>query len=135
MDWTIVLSGPLNARPPLLKALERAAAGMQDMPPDDEPPSHGLAAGEPTVGWVTVLHADIDQIADLAKKHRWALRMHWPTPKCKVCSGHAVRNGKPCPYCLGVGKTNRKPVAPEPVDVHALVARLAELERQVGHGA
>jgi hypothetical protein len=127
-DWTILLSGPLAQRGPLLAALDRAGADVSWQPPSH--PSYGLETDDLT-GWITVRHADVDAAVEHTQRAGWALRMHWPTPRCKVCTGLGKVNGPDglgsCLHCAGIGASHKPP--PQPVDpVAELLRRVAELE-------
>lgn len=128
-DWTCVLSGPVAQRGPLLSGLAQTGANIDEQPARN--PSHGLPADDPTVGWVTVRHPDIDTVAAHAAQAGWSLRSHWPTPPCRVCAGVGQTNigtvglGT-CLHCAGTGRTNTPP--PAGPSVADLLARIETLE-------
>lgn len=131
-----MLSGPKAQQAPVLASLNRTGVNLSEGQPEKDP-SYGCEGDqpEPTVGWVTCRHADVDQVAATAARHRWVLRLHWPTPSCRVCPGTGLANGEAglqtCGHCDGTGRTNRTP--PDSTGlllatIDDLKARLAKLE-------
>ena len=130
-DWTIVVSGPLAQRADVLAILDR-------LEPDDTPRGHphGLSDGDPSVGWVTCRHANVDTIVDLVAPSGWVLRAHWNTPECRACGGSGRVNVETtglgtCLPCEGTGRTNaRVPSAEEQLraELDKMAERLAALE-------
>ena len=104
-DWMITLSGPLAQRSPLLASLDRAGVDV-----DQEHGPRGLDTGQ-GVGWITARHTDVDEVVDIAQRSGWALRMHSPTPTCRVCAGTGkgqTPDGlRDCTNCAGVGRTEK----------------------------
>ena len=127
-DWTVLLSGPLAQRAPLLATLNRSGVTIGDNPASD---SRGLPHDDPTVGWITARHEDVDHVAGLAQSAGWVLRAHWHTPKCVACAGHGRIADAACLNCAGTGRTEKRPPTPEQqlsATVADLQARLAALE-------
>ena len=109
-DVTIVLSGPKQRQPQLLKTLESEGVHLA------EPSSHGLP-DDGSFAWITALAEDVDHVAGIAEKAGWNLRLHWSTPKCGKCVGSGQHNGDDCDECNGHGLSNRKPEkAPSALD-------------------
>ena len=104
---TVVLSGPASGRSPLLQQLQSAGVDVSDQP--EAGPSHGLPT-DPETGWVTGLADGLAVVEKvLARSDRWALRMHWPTPTCRTCSGHGKSvDGQACLPCKGRGVRNHR---------------------------
>lgn len=69
---------------------------------------------DPTIGWILARTPDLDALADELTRAEWALRMHWPTPRCLACDGLAQVDGEDCGHCEGRGKTP-VPFVPEAV--------------------
>jgi hypothetical protein len=106
-EWTVVLSGPLAQRAPLLASLKRAGVEVSDQPKSGG--SHGLPNDDRKVGWITGLTDDIETAVALAGNAGWSLLMHWPTPKCRGCNGLGKRaSGPVCLQCKGAGRANNK---------------------------
>lgn len=133
-DWMLTLSGPLARRAPLLASLARAGVDVEQ----DHGP-HGLPAEDASVGWLHVRHHDVDAVAAEAQRAGWALRAHWPTPKCGVCGGIGKANGPAglgdCLHCAGTGRTpKRAPTAEERLqaEIAELHERIARLENREG---
>ncbi len=112
-DWTILLSGPVAQRGPLLATLDREGLDVSWQPTD---PTYGLPTDD-TTGWVVTRHSDVDEVTGHAHHAGWVLRMHWPTPVCKACGGLGQVNGDDglttCEPCAGVGATHKPTHPPE----------------------
>lgn len=135
-DWTIVLSGPLAQRGPLLASLDRAGVSLSDSTHSRGLPDHATVdddhpASDPTVGWINARHADIDEAGSLAANAGWALRMHYPTPRCTVCLGGGQVNGDKglaaCLHCEGTGRTEK----PAPTPDEQLAAVIAQMRAEI----
>ena len=133
-DWTVVVSGPLAQKGPLLASLERAGVDISDQP--DRNPQYGLEAPDPQTGWVTCrTTGHVDQVVEHASRAGWGLRAHWPTPPCQACSGSG-KDDRPlaCTHCHGTGHTNRPAPTPEQLlraDLEQMRAELAALKARV----
>lgn len=133
-DWTVVLSGPLTHRGPLLASLQQAGITVEpDQGPRGNP--YGLPDDDPTLGWVACRHTDLNDATAASVRCGWALRMHWPTPACWACAGTGRVNGPDglgaCLHCTGNGHTNKPLPPPEQQMAErlaALEARLADME-------
>ena len=101
-DWMLALSGPVAQRGPLLAALDRAGVDVEQ-----EHGPRGLET-DPTTGWITCRHPDVDAVATHAGNAGWSLRAHWPTPTCLACNGTTSRE-LPCLNCAGTGRTEQLP--------------------------
>lgn len=74
--YTVVLSGPLAQRSPVLRALQ--VAGITADPADET--AHGHDISDPTVGWVTCRADHPDRAVEVVTPLGWGLRSHFPTP-------------------------------------------------------
>ena len=138
-DWTVVLSGPLAQKGPLLASLERAGVDVSEQP--DRNPQYGLEAPDDKTGWVTCrTTSHVDTVVEHASRAGWVLRAHWPTPNCSAgCSKGSVTQPDGsgvgvCLHCGGSGYTNRPPKSAEQQlgeELAALRSRLAILEKRV----
>ena len=131
-DWTVLLSGPLAQRAPLLATLNRSGISVGDGPQGD---SRGLPNDDPTQGWINCRHHDVNEVVELASSAGWVLRAHWHTPRCVACAGLGRIADAACLNCSGSGRTEKRPPTPEQElsrTVADLRNRIAQLE---GKGA
>ena len=117
-DYTVLLSGPLAQKSPLLASLERAGADLSDGQEHDGHWRHVYQDDEdPTVGWVRVRHHDVNEVVEHATRADWRHRASWNTPACGVCGGSGHANHETglgaCLHCGGKGVTNKRPPSPE----------------------
>lgn len=130
-DWMILLSGPLAQRGPLLAALDREGVDVEQAHNPRGLPDTTDGSADPTVGWIAARHPSVDEVVDTASRAGWALRMHYPTPRCGACEGLTTIAGTPCLHCSGTGRTDKPTPTPEQVlrdELATMHRRLAALE-------
>ena len=141
-DYTVVLSGPVAQKGPLLASLERAGVDLSEPQEHDSHWSRLYGNTDSTVGWVTCRHSDVDEIArpanpktddpgGIATRAGWVLRAHWNTPTCGACGGTGGDTTATCRHCNGKRVTNRSAPTPEQLlraDLEQMRAELAALK-------
>ena len=126
-DYTVVLSGPVAQKGPLLASLERAGVDLSEPQEHDSHWSRVYGNDDPPVGWVACRAADVDGVVEHAGRAGWQLRAHWITPDCGACGG----TGDGCRHCNGKRVTNRPAPTPEQLlraDLEQMRAELAALK-------